>query len=287
MIPRRMTRAHSHARPAPPATRQRTAPRGPLPVLYKSAALAATSPALSFRRRPSARIAAAAAAADACRERFKAEREAAAERVGAPRAGEPAERASERQHRRRLLLNRCSASASRLRKEAYCSALEGQLAELEGMYNELVEKVRSLRGEAGGDGAAGDVRDAVEVAMDAALGAALAGGVDVDADSEVGGDAGEERETAWEPRPAAGAGAAQRGSSVKSEMGVGTAARPVGDADIFTVPAREVEERIAPPPAEPLAALFDDSATFDVAPETALLAGAGHIPDLDMPSFLH
>jgi bZIP transcription factor len=102
----------------------------PLPVLYKSSALAAAAPSLAFKRyEHSECIAAAAAEADAVRDRFKAERfaDAGVEEV----EGEPEHVAEEKRYVRRLVLNRHSASASRLRKEAYISALEAQLAKLE------------------------------------------------------------------------------------------------------------------------------------------------------------
>jgi bZIP transcription factor len=121
------TTARKSYAPAPSPARR---PSKPLPVLYKSSALAAAAPSLAFRRyEKSQYIAAAAAEADAVRDRFKAERfaDAGVEEVD----GEPEHVAEEKRYVRRLVLNRHSASASRLRKEAYISALEAQLARLE------------------------------------------------------------------------------------------------------------------------------------------------------------
>lgn len=127
MVPRR-------ARPAatvPPAL-------SPQPVLYRSSALAATCPELAFRRRPSARIAAAAAQADACRDKFKVAQELKSGCADQPGDSEAVR--DSKKYRRRLLLNRHSAGASRLRKEAYVGALEKELADLEGVYEALKEK---------------------------------------------------------------------------------------------------------------------------------------------------
>lgn len=112
------------------------------PVLYKSSALEATAPGLAFRRHDSRRIAAAAAEADECREKFKAEQYAAA--GIAEEDGDSEETACAKKYMRRLLLNRHSASASRLRKEAYCASLEKELATLEKEHVLLLEKCDRL-----------------------------------------------------------------------------------------------------------------------------------------------
>lgn len=52
--------------------------------------------------------------------------------------------AARRKYERRKLLNQSSASASRLRKEAYCSGLERELEELEHAYIALQVRVREL-----------------------------------------------------------------------------------------------------------------------------------------------
>jgi hypothetical protein len=110
--------------------------RVPRPVLYKSSALAATAPSLAFKRYDSTHIAAAAAEADEVREKFKSEQLEAA--GVAEVEGESEEAACAKKYVRRLLLNRHSAAASRLRKEAYVSALEKQLSALENEYRNLL-----------------------------------------------------------------------------------------------------------------------------------------------------
>lgn len=115
------------------------------PVLYHSAILNKLSPRLAFKKRDSARVAAAAAAADVCRDKFKTERDAAAEMAGRPRAGDTHAMTEERKAERRRLLNRSSACASRLRKEAYCSCLERELEKLESEFMALQIRVRKLQ----------------------------------------------------------------------------------------------------------------------------------------------
>lgn len=105
------------------------------------------APRLAFKKRDSSRVAAVAAAADACREKYKAEREAVAEAAGKWREGDSEEARDARKYERRLLLNRCSASASRLRKEAYCSGLEKALEKLERDYEGLKRRVDELEKE--------------------------------------------------------------------------------------------------------------------------------------------
>lgn len=117
------------------------------PVVYHSSALTQMAPRLAFKKRDSSRVAAVAAAADACREKYKAEREAVAEAAGKGREGDSEEVRDARKYERRLLLNRCSASASRLRKEAYCSGLEKALEKLERDYEGLKERVGELEKE--------------------------------------------------------------------------------------------------------------------------------------------
>jgi bZIP transcription factor len=133
MVPRRARAAAFPPNPTPLHAQ---------PVLYRSSALAATCPELAFRRRTSARIAAAAAQADACRDKYKLAQEIKSGCADAP--GDSAALRDSKKYRRRLLLNRHSAGASRLRKEAYVGALEKELAELESVYEDLKEKV--LRG---------------------------------------------------------------------------------------------------------------------------------------------
>lgn len=157
MVPRRTTRSSGAPSPIPTttstaadadaadaaaaATSATTA--SPKAVLYKSSALAATAPGLAFRRRPSARIAAAAATADACREAFKAAQLAKAGCAAEDDVGISEETRNANKYLRRLLLNRHSASASRLRKEAYTAGLERELADLEVQYEELKKKVEN------------------------------------------------------------------------------------------------------------------------------------------------
>jgi bZIP transcription factor len=127
-----------HLRPAASNASDKERCRAPRPVLYKSSALAATAPSLAFKRYDSTHIAAAAAEADEVREKFKSEQLEAA--GVAEVEGESEEAACAKKYVRRLLLNRHSAAASRLRKEAYVSALEKQLSALENEYRALLEQ---------------------------------------------------------------------------------------------------------------------------------------------------
>lgn len=108
-------------------------------VVYKSSALARAAPHLSSASVSNcAAISAAHATAEGVREAFKAEQDAAA--VPAAAAGDNDDRANAIRHKRRVALNRNSAASSRLRKEAYVSALEAQLAALEKAYVTMYEE---------------------------------------------------------------------------------------------------------------------------------------------------
>jgi hypothetical protein len=114
-------------------------PTGARPVIYKSTALARTAPGLAAGNdavRASKRVRAASERADAVREAFKASR---LEEVGIPAAPtEDGDEADAVRHKRRVALNRSSAASSRLRREAYVSALESELAHAE-LYVDDVE----------------------------------------------------------------------------------------------------------------------------------------------------
>lgn len=111
---------------------------------YHSSNLTKLNPSLAFKKCDSVRVASAAAEADICRDRFKAARKSLAEAAGAARDGDTAEVREERKGERRKLLNRSSACASRLRKEAYCSGLERELEDLERRYKALQVRAWAL-----------------------------------------------------------------------------------------------------------------------------------------------
>lgn len=110
------------------------------PVIYKSSALAATAPNLANKTYDSACIAAAAATAEEVRKRFK-EGQVDAQGNAIPVVSGDGEAADAQRHKRRVALNRNSAASSRVRKEAYVSALEAQLANLERHYNTLFQSL--------------------------------------------------------------------------------------------------------------------------------------------------
>lgn len=114
------------------------------PVRYHSATLNKLNPRLALKKRDSVSIAFAFVAADVYRDKLKAERDAAAEVAGVTRAGDTHAMSQERKFDRRRLLNRSSASASRLRQEAYCSGLERELEELEHEFLALQVRARDL-----------------------------------------------------------------------------------------------------------------------------------------------
>lgn len=113
----------------------------PRMVIYKSSALAKTAPHLANKTYNSECIIAAQEQAEDVRIRFKAGQ---VDDKGVPIVQGEGQAADAQRHNRRVVLNRRSAAASRVRKEAYVSALEAQLARLEEHYNNLVGMLQNM-----------------------------------------------------------------------------------------------------------------------------------------------
>lgn len=127
------------------------------PVIYKSTALAKTAPQLAASATAAdiLRVSAIAQAheqAERVRESFKERRTKKMDEV-VPESGatgkeeETGEKANAKKYERRLKMNRQSAAASRVRREAYIKALEAQLVRLEENQKILEEELHAERTE--------------------------------------------------------------------------------------------------------------------------------------------
>lgn len=133
--------------------RAQSAPRV-RPVIYKSTNLARTAPDLVASASPDVMssvraIQKANETAERVRDNFQSEREKQLERDTAsndPIFGND-EDSNARKYKRRLKLNRQSAAASRVRREAYTKALESEIVNMDSTYKKIVQELEEEREE--------------------------------------------------------------------------------------------------------------------------------------------
>lgn len=181
------SRFAAKSKPSSPPRRQK-----PKPVIYKSSALNRAAPSLVAAADPTVinntlAIQQANAEAERVRDAFKVEKCGPDVDVG---DGDD-EATNAKKYERRLLMNRHSAAASRVRREAYTKALEAQLVQHEAMLKQVNallemerEKNRQLVAETGytgseeanddeNDDVDGHYSEVEDIGLDAALSAGL------------------------------------------------------------------------------------------------------------------
>lgn len=129
--------------PTAPVSRQHK----PRPVIYKSSNLALTAPDLVARTKPEAvstvsAIQKANAVAESVRENYH---RTAGPSVKAETIEGSDDESNAKKYARRLQMNRRSAAASRVRREAYTKALEAEIIKIENDYNIAMEHLQEER----------------------------------------------------------------------------------------------------------------------------------------------